>query len=60
VPKRRLFQVSVTHDKSKHEVFVHWIDGVTSGTISLTPEEATSIGRVGEMARAYRDDVKND
>jgi hypothetical protein len=57
--KQKLFRLSVQHDQSKHDVFVHWIDGVTSGTLRLTAEQAMSIGTVGRMALAAREEAEN-
>ncbi len=59
MPKaKKLERLSINHDKNKQNVYVFWIDGVTSGTISLTPEEAIAIGEVGQMAKVYREETK--
>jgi hypothetical protein len=34
-----------------HDVFITWIEGAASGTLTLDPEHAIEIGRWGEMAK---------
>ena len=43
-----LHSVNVDHDQ---DVFVFWLDGKTGITMKMTPEEAITIGEIGEMAR---------
>lgn len=43
-----LHSVNVDHDD---DVFVFWLDGKTGITMKMTPEEAITIGEIGEMAR---------
>jgi hypothetical protein len=52
-PELDRLKLYVTH---QHQVMVQWIDGVTSGTITLTPEQAVEIGAMGRMAKARRGD----
>lgn len=43
-----LHSVNVDHD---NDVFVFWLDGKTGITMKMTPQEAITIGEIGEMAR---------
>lgn len=43
-----LHSVNVDHDQ---DVFVFWLDGKTGITMKMSPEEAITIGEIGEMAR---------
>lgn len=51
--KPKLNKLSVMVDQN-NEVFIHWIDTLTSGTLTLTAEEAIELGRVGNMAYVRR------
>lgn len=48
-------RLQVVHDKNNDTVWIAWIDEKTSGTMTLTPEEAESIGAVGTMAKVTRE-----
>lgn len=43
-----LHSVNVDHD---NDVFVFWLDDKTGITMKMTPQEAITIGEIGEMAR---------
>ena len=38
-----------------HDVFITWIEGAASGTLTLEPEHAIEIGRWGEMAKLRKE-----
>jgi hypothetical protein len=48
------------HINSNQDVFITWIDKSSSGTLTLTPAEAISIGEVGGMAKLRKAVQKND
>jgi hypothetical protein len=55
-----LHSVNVDHDE---DVFVFWLDDKTGITMKMTPEEAITIGEIGEMARlrkAARKEMENE
>lgn len=47
-------RLKVVHDNEDDTVWIAWIDEKTSGTMTLTAEEAAAIGDVGRMAQASR------
>jgi hypothetical protein len=51
-------RLQVVHDKKDDTVWIAWIDEKTSGTMTLTAEEAQSIGSVGKMAAAAKEAKK--
>lgn len=51
-------RVQTLHDKHRNQVIVTVHDDTVSLSACLTPQEATEIGRVGEMAMAYEIDPK--
>lgn len=53
-PELVKLQVYIDHN---NEVFITWIDGRSSGTLTLTAEEAIELGRWGKMAGIRRDGV---
>lgn len=52
-------RMSVHHDKEKNTVFLCVYDGVLSGTVTMTPEQAIAIGEVGEMDKVYREETED-
>lgn len=60
--KRKTFKgperLTVNHMKDRHAIFVCFYDGNLSGTITITPEQAIAIGEYGNMAKVYREEIK--
>lgn len=50
----KLYKLQVYVDLN-NEVFITWIDGRTSGTLTLTAEEAVELGRWGKVAGLRRE-----
>jgi hypothetical protein len=57
---KKLDRLSIYHDQNKNGVFLHWIDGLTSVTLHLTPEQAIAVGDVGNMAKVYRESMEEE
>lgn len=51
-------KMTVHHNKERDAVFICFYDGVLSGTLEITPEQAIAIGEYGEMAKQYREDME--
>lgn len=51
-------RMTVNHVKERHSVFVCLYDGVLSGTLEITPEQAIAIGEYGQMAKVYREEME--
>lgn len=49
------FRIEVLHDKHHDCVRIFIYDTNLMGGFKLTPEQAEEIGRIGRMARAYRE-----
>lgn len=52
--------MTVNHIKERNSVFVCFYDGNLSGSIEITPEQAIAIGDYGNMARVYREEMKEE
>jgi hypothetical protein len=51
-------RLGVNHSKDRNSVFISFYDGVLSGTLEITPEQAINIGLMGKMAQTYREQME--